>query len=128
MTAKIAASILIFTAVLSGCAKTSKPFPVGSISPAETVGHLGETATVCGVVASGMRFPKLEGEPTYMNIGKPFPNQDFTVLILGKNAGPFDQPLMRLKGENICVTGLIVDGGSTPLIELVNLEQLVELN
>ena len=128
MMAKIAASILIFTAVLAGCAKTPKPFPAGSISPAETVGHLGETATVCGTVASGMRFTEREGEPTYMNIGKAFPNQDFTVLIWGKNAGPFDQPLMRLWGKNICVTGLIVDTQSTPLIELVDLEQLLEIN
>ncbi|MDG2154520.1 MAG: DNA-binding protein [Gammaproteobacteria bacterium] len=128
MQIKIAVSALIFTLVLGGCAKSTEPFPAGSISPGETLGHLGETATVCGEVASGMQFPKLEGEPTYINIGKPFPNQDFTVLILGKNVGPFDQPLTRLKGKNICVTGLIVDGQSTPLIELVNLDQLVELN
>ena len=128
MMAKIAASIFIFTAVLAGCAKTPKPFPAGSISPVETAGHLGETATVCGTVASGMRFTEREGEPTYMNIGKAFPNQDFTVLIWGKNAGLFDQPLTRLKGKDICVTGLIVDGDSTPLIELVDVEQLVELN
>ncbi|MBT5891516.1 MAG: hypothetical protein HOH24_07620 [Chromatiales bacterium] len=128
MSAKIAVNILIFAAVLVGCAKAPKPFPEGSISPGETVGHLGETATVCGTVASGMQFPKLDGEPTFMNIGKPFPDQDFTVLIWGKNAGLFDQPLKRLKGKDICVTGLIVDGDSTPLIELVDVEQLVELN
>lgn len=128
MSAKIAVSILILASVLEGCAKAPKPFPEGSISPGETVGHLGETATVCGTVASGMQFPKLNGEPTFMNIGKPFPDQDFTVLIWGKNVGLFDQPLARLKGKDICVTGLIVDGDSTPLIELVDVEQLVELN
>lgn len=128
MRTKTAVSVFIFTLILAACAKPTEPFPAGSISPAETLGHLGETATVCGEVVSGMQFPKLEGEPTFINIGKPFPDQDFTVLILGENVGPFEQPLTRLKGKNICVTGLIVDGQSTPLIELVNVDQLVELN
>ena len=110
---------------IGACAEqTSLP---GSISPSAASNFIAQAKTVCGRVSSGGFFDKLPGKPTYINLGRPFPNQEFTILILGENIEPFDMPLVRLHEKNICVTGSIQDAGGVPLIEVISTEQLVEL-
>jgi len=48
------------------------------ISPAEAAKHIGEKATVCGVVASARYASRSKGQPTFLNLDKPYPNQIFT--------------------------------------------------
>ena len=43
--------------------------------------HIGETATVCGSVVSTRYAAGTKGQPTFLNLDKPYPNQTFTVLI-----------------------------------------------
>jgi DNA/RNA endonuclease YhcR with UshA esterase domain len=69
--------------------------------------HIGETATVCGTVASARYAASTKGQPTFLNLDKPYPNQVFTILIWGENRSKFGTPESEYKGKRICVTGKI---------------------
>ena len=46
-----------------------------SITPDEAASHVGKTATVCGVVASTKYDGHLRSQPTFLDFGKPYPNE-----------------------------------------------------
>ena len=48
---------------------------------------IGETKRFCGMVASAQFAAKSKGQPTFINLDKPYPNQVFTVLIWGSDRG-----------------------------------------
>src|SRR5579872_6678892 len=77
------------------------------ISPAEAAKHVGEKATVCGVVASASYAARSKGQPTFLNLDKPYPNPTFTALIWGDDRPKFDQPEVKLRDKRICTTGTI---------------------
>jgi hypothetical protein len=53
--------------------------------------------------------PSSRGQPTFLDIGKPYPNPDrFTVVIWSEGRGNFPEPPEdAYEGKNICVSGLI---------------------
>ncbi len=69
--------------------------------------HVGEKATVCGVVASTHYASSSKGEPTFLNLDEAYPNHVFTVVIWGENRERFAEPEVKYKGKNVCVTGKI---------------------
>ena len=80
-----------------------------SLSCDEAKGHIGEQATVCGLVASAACT---RSQTTFLNLCKPYPNHVFTALIWGtdrdKFLGKCGQPQPeKLVGKNVCVTGKI---------------------
>jgi DNA/RNA endonuclease YhcR with UshA esterase domain len=87
-----------------------------SISAADAKNHVGERATVCGEVASTHFAASSRGNPTFINLDKPYPNQIFTVLIWGTNRPKFRDPEEAYRGKHICVTGKISDYKGAPEI------------
>src|SRR5438034_7888963 len=79
----------------------------GTVGPKEAAGLVGETATVCGVVASAKYAAELRLQPTFLNLDKPYPDQLFTVVIFGDDRAKFGTPETSLRGKRICVTGVI---------------------
>jgi hypothetical protein len=78
------------------------------ISPEDAAKFIGQQKTVCGVVASAHFAARSKGQPTFINLDKPYPNQIFTVLIWGSDRGKFEKPPETLYfGKEICVTGMI---------------------
>ena len=71
------------------------------LSAAEAKDHFGENATVCGEVASTRYVASSKGQPTFLNLDKPYPNQIFTVVIWGNNRSKFGAPESGYKGRNI---------------------------
>lgn len=70
--------------------------------------YVGQTKTVCGVVASTFYAYGSRGRPTFLNFSKSYPNQVFTIVIWGSDRGKFDQPPETLyQGKRVCVTGVI---------------------
>ncbi len=71
--------------------------------------HVGERATVRGPVKSPRYASGSRGQPTFLNVGRPYPDPDrFTVVIWGEDRGNFPSPPEQAyDGETICVTGLI---------------------
>jgi len=52
-----------------------------SLSAEEAAGHIGKTATVCGVVASAKYEANAKAQPTLLDLRKPYPNAVFTAVI-----------------------------------------------
>ena len=69
--------------------------------------HIGEQATVCGVVASARYAARTRGEPTFLNLDKPYPTQIFTILIWGENRSKFGAPEDKYLNRRVCVSGLL---------------------
>ena len=71
---------LLAAAMFDFCAP---PAAAAKLSPEDAVKHVGETAIVCGVVASTKFDAHLRSRPTFLDFGKPYPNQVFTAVIFG---------------------------------------------
>ena len=80
----------------------------GTLKASEAKDHVGEVATVCGTVASAQYAAASRGQPTFLNLDVPYPNQLFTVVIWGSARGRFPEaPEVTYRGKRICVTGQI---------------------
>jgi DNA/RNA endonuclease YhcR with UshA esterase domain len=95
--------IVTLIVVLSGPVAAQK-----KLTASEAKDHVGETATVCGTVASARYAASTKGQP-FLNLDKPYPNQVFTVLIWGENRSKFGTPETEYKGKRICATGKITE-------------------
>ncbi|QWK20279.1 MAG: DNA-binding protein [Hydrogenobacter thermophilus] len=74
----------------------------------EAINYVGQKKTVCGVVASVKYARRVRGQPTFINLGKPYPNQDFTFVIWGEDRDKFSSLLEEIRpGRELCSTGLI---------------------
>ncbi len=110
----VTAIILAGTVALSPC-----PAVAGDlvIEVEDAASHVGEDATVCGTVASAAYLGRTGGTPTFLNLGRPYPDQLFTVVIWGSSRGLFeDEPEALFDGRRICVTGTIVEYKGKPQI------------
>ena len=83
------------------------PAPPPRLRPNEAAARAGETATVCGRVAGATFARTIPGQPTFLNLDRPYPDQPFTVVIWGDDRPGFGEPENRFTGRPICVTGLI---------------------
>jgi len=85
-----------------------------SLSAGEARQHVGERATVCGVVASARYAERRRGRPTFLNLDKPYPNQILTIVIWGENRSKFGAPESEYLDKRICVTGDVSEHHGTP--------------
>lgn len=139
--------LLVVTALLvlalggMTCAPPAPPTPAPMPTPApappkaptgvswdEAKHHIGERTTVCGPVVDSMWASGSKGKPTFLNIGKPYPDPNrFTVVIWIQNRGKFPQPPEDYYlGKTICVTGLIDEYKGIPQIEVKDPSQIQE--
>ena len=72
-----------------------------SISPADAASHVGETATVCGLVASAKYAANSRAQPTFLDMGQPYPNQPFAAVIFGTDRAKFGEPEATLSGKRL---------------------------
>jgi DNA/RNA endonuclease YhcR with UshA esterase domain len=78
------------------------------INPADAGKYVGKEKTVCGTVVSATYASQTNGQPTFLNLDQPSPNQVFTVVIWGVDRKTFNTPPeVFYKGKTICVTGKI---------------------
>ncbi len=115
---------LLIILTLSTFPMTSVQTQTNSISAAEAKDHLGENATVCGKVVSARYANKTKGEPTFLNLDKPYPKQIFTILIWGNDRLKFGNPSSRYNDQSLCVTGKIMSYRGTPEIVATNPDQV----
>jgi len=93
-----------------------------SLTASQAKAHEGETATVCGVVASERTATSSRGEPTFINLDSAYPNQVFTILVWGddrKNVGELPHV-----GSHVCAKGLITDYHGVPEVVVRSSGQL----
>ncbi|MEJ2008555.1 MAG: DNA-binding protein [Acidobacteriota bacterium] len=93
---------------LAGCASLyARTAKTQTITAEQARNHVGETATVCGRVASTHYAPRSRGRATFLNLDHPYPHQVFTVVIWGTKRARFGRPEEQYRNKNICVTGFI---------------------
>lgn len=90
----------------------------------EAKDHAGEIAMVCGVIASAKYQKNSRGAPTHLNFDKPYPDQDFSAILFGKNRKNFEVKPETLTGYQACVYGKIKMYKGKAQIELVIEKQL----
>jgi hypothetical protein len=113
---------LIASAALVASAAAGHADP---LSPEDAAKHVGEDATVCGVVAAAKYAPQTSSRPTFLDFGKPYPDAIFTALILGSDRAKFGSPEKSLQGKQVCVSGRIQLYQGKPEIMLTEPTQLV---
>jgi hypothetical protein len=98
-----------------------------TINTEEAAKFLGLQRTVCGNVVSSHHDANLKGQPTFIDLDKPFPYEVFTVLIWESNEGESEKaPQEMYAGKEVCVTGLIKRYHGHPLIEVDQPSQIIE--
>jgi hypothetical protein len=73
---------------------------------AQASSHAGETATVCGNVTGIHIAATSRGKPTFINFDKPYPNEDFTVIIWDDDRAGFGNP-EKYAVREVCAHGFI---------------------
>jgi DNA/RNA endonuclease YhcR with UshA esterase domain len=101
---KKALVFITLTLLASQVALAAKPI---GIDAKDAFRRIGKKATVCGVVATAKYLKGSGKEPTFLNLADTYPKHPFTVVIWGKDRDQFDYAPESLKGESICVRGLI---------------------
>src|SRR5215472_2011651 len=107
---RIAALLLGLAVCISSFVQASTPTPIATdqtLTASQAKDHVGEKATVCGVVASARHAAQSKGSPTFVNLDKPYPNQVFTILIWGEDLPKFSDKPTSWNGKNVCATGTI---------------------
>lgn len=79
--------------------------PVQTLTPDQAAAHIGQTAKVCGMVAS-THYAARSGT-TFINLGAPYPNAPFVAVIFRSARPLFGAPERTLEGKRICVSGAI---------------------
>jgi len=104
-------------ALQSRADETNAPAP--TIGIAQAADYIGKQVTVTGVVAQVSVRPGL----TFLNFGKPYPNNVFTAIVRDRNTNQFDD-LSELKGKAVSVKGKVIEYKDKPEIELTSKSQL----
>ncbi len=78
--------------------------------------HIGENATVCGVVSSTHYARGSRGNPTFVNLDKPYPDQLFTIVIWDEDLPKFSPRPSTWEGKRVCATGVISSYRGVPEI------------
>jgi micrococcal nuclease len=60
-----------------------------------------------GEAASTHYADRSRGNPTFINLDKPYPNQVFTIVIWGSDRAKFGDPEAAYRGKRVCATGRI---------------------
>lgn len=115
---------LILSRVYSPSGSPATAEPEERISSSDAADYIGRTVEVCGDVASADHIPSIGGEPTFINFGRPHPDQEFTAVIWGRNRGNWSTPPEQLyQNRRVCVTGEVEMHEGTPQIEASHPDQ-----
>jgi hypothetical protein len=104
---------------LCAAAQTSK------ITARQARNHIGEVQTVCGRVASTRYAPRSKGQPTFLNLDEPYPNEIFTIVIWGDDRSKFSTPESEYRDANVCARGKITRHRGTPEIVATEPNQII---
>ena len=99
--------------------------PPGAITAAEAAQHIGEVQTVCGWVVTARYVYWTRGQPTFLNLDEPHPNQVFSIVIWNLTREKFGfAPEDRFLNKPVSVTGLIEVEEGIPQIVVKELSQI----
>jgi len=95
--------------------------PEIQISAFEAGDYIGTVAEVCGVVESADYVRSIDGEPTFLNLGRAYPNQPFTAVIWGNDRRKWSTaPEIQYLHREICIIGEIDEHEGIPQIRVTD--------
>jgi hypothetical protein len=100
--------------------------PAAPIDPDEASKHVAQTATACGGGASTKMMPTCVRQPTFLDFGKPYPDQIFTAVIFGRDRRKFGTPKTSFREKRVCVTGRVRNYPGKPEIIRSDPSQLAQ--
>jgi hypothetical protein len=121
MRSKLILVVIAFVGISAGLAKGQEDKKIPS---AQAKQHVGEHRTVCGTVESSRYASASHNKPTFLNFGKPYPREEFTVVIWSDDRSKFGRPEETYLHKNLCVTGDITSYRDTPQIIVRSPEQI----
>ncbi len=68
--------------------------------------HVGKTVWVTCEV-KGCREAREAGKPNFINVGEPYPNHIFTIVVIGDFKAKYGIDLASLKGKTVLVQGKV---------------------
>lgn len=77
--------------------------PVVEITPDMASQYIGKQVRVCGKVFGVKEMEKVN----FINMGAPYPNSPFTVVVFAGDKNKLNVKLPKLNNKNICVTGTV---------------------
>ncbi|MBW8034871.1 MAG: hypothetical protein FVQ79_04295 [Planctomycetes bacterium] len=88
--------------------------------------YAGQRKIVCGPVVDSNYARSTSGRPTFLNLGKPYPQAGrFTIVIWGEDRSNFSfSPESYYRGKTICAVGLIELYQGSPEIEVSSPQQI----
>jgi hypothetical protein len=86
------------------------------LTTAEAKDHIGETATVCGRVASTHHATSRHTSRIFIDLDAPPPHEVFTIVIWGSDRSKFGDPEGNYRDKKVCVTGKIASYQGVPQI------------
>ena len=95
----------------------------GSLDPEDAAGHIGENATVCGVVASAEYEADAQSQAILLDLGSPLRMLPYCCR-LWREPCKIRTPETSVRGKRICATGPISDNRGKPEIVLTDPSQL----
>jgi hypothetical protein len=102
------------------------PSGAATLSPDDAASHIGQGATVCGLVVWTKYDAHLDRQPTFLDFGEPYPDEVFAAVIFGANRAKFGTPETTLKGKRVCVSGRISEYQNKPAIVVTDPRQLTQ--
>jgi hypothetical protein len=112
---------VVLLTLATGC---TTPAQAGGCASAigwrEAANSVGAFATVRGPVVASYFASRGEGQPTFLDVGRPYPDPDrFSVVIWGRDRSNFTTPPEQTyRGRTVCVSGLIDTASGSPGIEV----------
>lgn len=95
-------ALALALALVAGAASAQE-----SISPEDAADHVGDEVTVCGRVLQVDFVRTMEGEPTFLVFGRPYPDHVFSVVIWGEDRAKFRRPERAYRNRDVCATGTV---------------------
>ena len=86
-----------------------------------------QIVTVSGVIVEYAYMPKVNGQPTWINIGGKYPNKNrLSIVVWGDDRQEFASVLSdKLVGRKLCVMGRVKMHNGVPQIALKNMQELI---
>ncbi len=97
------------------------------ISVYQVASHIGQYKIVKGFVSSTFYAKDQPGNPTFLNIGQPFPNEKITVIIWGANRENFIEPEKTYLNQFVYLRGIIQKTSSGKLIMSIIYPNQIEI-
>ncbi|MDZ7773070.1 MAG: hypothetical protein U5K31_10090 [Balneolaceae bacterium] len=124
--ALLAAGYLLYRVYSPDSSASSSAGPAERIEASEADQYVGSSVEVCGEVSSANYLSQVDGAPTFLNLGRAYPNQTFTAVIWGEDRTRWaSAPERQYENRKICVTGMVEMHEGIPQIIVDRPQQIV---